>query len=46
MMLQPCVIENPYHPMYDPKLIAEWNMHPSMNGNLSGANSFETVVLK
>ena len=45
-MLQPCVIENPYHPMYDPKLIAEWNMHPSMNGNLSGANSFETVVLK
>ena len=46
MMLQPCVIENPYHPMYDPKLISEWNMHPSMNGNLSGANSFETVVLK
>ena len=45
-MLQPCVIENPYHPMYNPKLIAEWNMHPSMNGNLSGANSFETVVLK
>jgi hypothetical protein len=32
--------------MYDPKQIAEWTMHPSMNGNLSGANSFETVVLK
>ncbi len=45
-MLQPCVIENPYHPMFNPKLVAEWNMHPSMNGNLSGANSFETVVLK
>ena len=45
-MLQPCVIENPCHPVYNPKLIAEWNMHPSLNGNLSGANSFETVVLK
>ena len=44
-MLQPCVIEMPYHP-YNPKLIAEWNMHQSMNGNLSGANSFETIVLK
>jgi ABC-type transport system substrate-binding protein len=46
VMLQPCIVEAPYHPMYNPKLIAEWNMHPSMNGNLSGANSFETVVLK
>ena len=46
VMLQPCIVEAPYHPMFNPKLIAEWNMHPSMNGNLSGANSFETVVLK
>ena len=46
VMLQPCIVEAPYHPMYNPKLIAEWNMHPSMNGNLSGANSFDTVVLK
>jgi len=46
VMLQPCIVEAPYHPMYDPKQIAEWTMHPSMNGNLSGANSFETVVLK
>ena len=46
VMLQPCIVEAPYHPMFDPKQIAEWKMHPSMNGNLSGANSFETVVLK
>jgi ABC-type transport system substrate-binding protein len=46
VMLQPCIVEAPYHPMYNPDLISEWTMHPSMNGNLSGANSFETVVLK
>ena len=46
MGLQPCIVEAPYHPMFNPKLISAWNMHPSMNGNLSGANSFETVVLK
>ena len=46
VMLQPCIVEAPYHPMFDPKQIAEWKMHPSMNGNLSGANSFETVVFK
>ena len=46
VMLQPCIVEAPFHPMYNPELISEWKMHPSQNSNLSGANSFETVVLK
>jgi ABC-type transport system substrate-binding protein/azurin len=45
VMLQPCVVEVPLHPMYNPKEITAWSPHPSMNGNLSGVNGLETVVL-
>ena len=44
--MQPCVIQIPYHPIYDPNQIAEWKPFPNMNGNLSGAAAFETIVLK
>jgi hypothetical protein len=33
-------------PMYNPDLIEEWKVNPNMNGNLSGASNFETIVLK
>lgn len=46
VMLQLCVIETPIHPMYNAAKVAEWSMHPSLNGNIGGASSFETVVLK
>ncbi len=45
-MLQPGVVETPIFPMYNTDLVAEWTMHPSQNGNIGGANSFENVVLK
>jgi ABC-type transport system substrate-binding protein len=45
-MVQPCFIEVPFHPMYNPELIAEWSLYPNMNGSISGAANFETIVLK
>ena len=44
--MQPCVIQIPFHPIYDPNQIAEWKPFPNMNGNVSGAAAFETIVLK
>jgi ABC-type transport system substrate-binding protein len=45
-MLQPGIVEVPWVPMYNPEMIAEWSPHPSQNGNMSGVNSIETIVLK
>ncbi len=45
-MVQPCFIEVPFHVMYNTDLISEWQVNPNMNGNLSGASIFETIVLK
>ena len=45
-MVQPCFIEVPFHPKYNPELIAEWSLYPNMNGSISGAANFETIVLK
>ncbi len=46
VMLQPGVVELPWHPMYNTEAIASWDEHPSMNGNIGGVNSIETIVLK
>ena len=46
VMLQPGVVELPWHPLYNTNAVAEWKEHPSMNGNLGGVNSIETIVLK
>ncbi len=45
-MVQPCFIQVPFHPMYNPDLIETWTQYPNMNGNISGAANFETIVLK
>ena len=45
-MLQPGIVEVPWVPMYNPDTIADWRPHPSQNGNMSGVNSLETIVLK
>ena len=46
VMLQPGVVELPWHPFYNTEAIASWEEHPSMNGNIGGVNSIETIVLK
>ena len=44
-MLQPGIVEEPYHPMYNPNEVQEWVLNPNMNSNLSGINNLESVVL-
>ena len=46
VMLQPGVVELPIHPLYNTDAIVAWDEHPSMNGNIGGVNSIETIVLK
>lgn len=45
VMLQPCIVENPFHPMYNPDVIAEWSPFPNMDSALGGMNNFESIVL-
>ena len=44
-MLQPCMVEEPFHPMYNPQKVLQWELLPSMNNNLSGVNNLESALL-
>jgi ABC-type transport system substrate-binding protein len=44
-MLSPCIVEEPYHPMFNTSKVKEWDLLPSANGNMSGVNNLESVVL-
>ena len=44
-MLHPCVVEEPYHPVFDPQAVTQRSSCHSINTNPSGMNSFGTPVL-
>ena len=43
--LQPCIVEVPVHPVYNPDTIARWEPFPNMDTALGGMNNFESIVL-
>ena len=40
------IFEEPIWPMYNPDLIAQWDMRPIANGNLGTINNVRTIKLK